>query len=386
MKVSVLVHDVASNTLWAATAIARALQSQFDVEVVGPDLGHGICAMYRDEFPYKVVPARRLYRFPDFLWQVRRIERVVTGNVVIAVKGYMDTVPVALRKKQRGAKAIVYLDEWDSAGFRSLPAAERRALALRNLHHPLNESWFPLVERMIPLADRVVSSSAFLQRRFGGEVIPLGVDTNLFKPQPESDVQALRESLGLAGRRVIVFGGVVRPHKGMECLLEALRAPGLEDVRLLVVGPETDHLRGFWSDRVVCTGPKARAEMPRYLAVADLVVLPQEDSLLARSQVPCKVFEAMAMAKPIIASDVSDLPEILNGCGWIVAPGDPGALAAAIASVLSDPVEAPRRGEAARRKCIAEFGWRAVETRWADLVGRVAGGGKVDREPTEGHP
>lgn len=356
-KVSLLVHDVSSNILWAATAMGRALQQSYDVQIIGPDLGGGICPMCRGEFEYEVVPAPRLYRLPDFLWQRERISRAVTGDVVIAFKAYADTVPVALaHKRSRGQKALVYLDEWDAANYFSLPLKQRLARWLRHAHHPLDDVYFPLVEKRIRQADAVLYASTFLQKKFDGQIVPLGVDPRVYTPQPEATVSELKRKLDLGRLPLVVFAGVVRPHKGVETLLDALAL--LEPpVTLLIVGPETECLHELMSERspnsqVRCLGPVLHHEVPSYLALADLVVIPQTDTLLGRSQVPCKVFEAMAMAKPIIAAAVSDLPEILEGCGWTVPSGDPRSLAQAIRGVLDHPDEARARGAAAREKCL----------------------------------
>ena len=53
---------------------------------------------------------------------------------------------------------------------------------------------------------------------------------------------------------------------------------------------------------------------------------------------PAKVFDAMAMAKPIIATNVSDLPEFLDGCGWTVAPEKPKQLADTIQYVFNHSI------------------------------------------------
>ena len=78
-------------------------------------------------------------------------------------------------------------------------------------------------------------------------------------------------------------------------------------------------------------------------------------------QVPAKVFDAMAMAKPIIATAVSDLPEILDSCGWIVEPASPEQLAEAIQYVINHPKEAEQMGQKARQKCIENYSWDAME-------------------------
>ena len=69
----------------------------------------------------------------------------------------------------------------------------------------------------------------------------------------------------------------------------------------------------------------------------------------------------MAMAKPIIATNVSDLPEILDGCGWIVEPENPEKLVKTIEYVLDNPEETEKMGQEARKKCIEKYSWNVME-------------------------
>ena len=353
--------------------------------MVGPDVGHGICRMYRDVRPYTVVPAPRIYRFPEYWRDVERLADAVTGDVVIAVKAYADTLPVALRlRKRRAARVVAYLDEWDGALMAARSISARAGRWLRHAHHPLDECYAPLVERLLPRCDLVLGTTTFLQRKFGGNVLPMGVDTECFAPLPGDQRMQLRRELGLDGLRLIVFGGVVRPHKGIELILDALRLLGRNDVRLVIVGPDKGHVESLlrtpaYAPFLIALGPRPKSEMPRYLDLADLAVLPLNDSLLARSQMPCKVFEAMAMAKPIVASTVSDLPIVLDGCGSLVPSGDAGALATAIGDILNNPDRARRMGEAAREKCLREYSATVLRVRlqtWVNgLLARRTGEG-----------
>ncbi|OQA25702.1 MAG: putative teichuronic acid biosynthesis glycosyltransferase TuaC [Verrucomicrobia bacterium ADurb.Bin345] len=378
MRVTILVPDISSNILWAATALGLSLASRFDVEIVGPDFGGGICEMYRDAFPYVAVPAKRLYRLPDFLWERRRLIKAVTGDVVIAVKAYADTLPIALHaKRSKRAKAVVYLDEWDAANFMALPVRDRIRSWLRHAHHPLEDNYFPLVERMIPAADAVICTSTSLARRFRGSVIPIGVDTEVYCPQDPEQTRELKRALGMAEDRLIVFGGVARPHKGLEEIVEALATLGDESIRLLVVGPQTEFLQKLqrvdrYAPYIVCIGAKPKKDMPAFLALGDLVVLPQRNTLLAQSQVPCKIFEAMAMAKPVIASDVSDLADILKDCGWVVPPDNIPALAKAIAHAMAHPNEGEEFGRRAREKCVREYDRRVTAEKLVKVVEALA--------------
>jgi glycosyltransferase involved in cell wall biosynthesis len=102
-----------------------------------------------------------------------------------------------------------------------------------------------------------------------------------------------------------------------------------------------------------------------------LIVLPQNDDLLAQTQMPCKVFEAMAMAKPIIASSVADLPKVLAGCGWTVPPGDVDALARQIQWVSTHPREAAEFGRLAREICAEKYSHSVVAKQLHALVANV---------------
>jgi glycosyltransferase involved in cell wall biosynthesis len=367
MKISFLVPDVNGPVLGPVTVLARHLEKHFDVEIVGPDLGHGVCAMYRGAYPYRVVTAPKLYRFPEYFRERRRLGESLDGDVIVPVKAVADTIPVALRaRRQRGARVVPYLDEWDGAVIRQMPWAQRWRRRLANLHHPLDDAYAPMVERLIPRCDDVISTSTFLQRRFGGHVVPMGVDCGYFAPAPADAVRNLKRELGIEGNRLVVFGGVARPHKGLELIPEAMVTLGDESVRFVIVGPVNEHAKALaehpaYGRHVVTTGPQPRDRMPLYLSLADLIVLPLQDSLLAQSQVPCKIFEAMAMAKPVIASAVSDMPEILRDAGWVVPPGDVAALAAAMSHVFSHPDEARARGNAARERCRTLYSKEATE-------------------------
>lgn len=382
--ITILCPDLRSPSLGAAVRL-RELLAPWAVEIVGPDFGGGICSMYRQAGPFTVVPTRKLYRWPDFVWESRKLERAARGRVVIAVKAYMNTVSVALRLQRRGqARAVVFLDEWDGSALAGLTAGQRLGRFVRQAHLPLEDSYYPIVERQLVEASLVLSTTHALQRRFGGEVIAMGVDTRRFCPQPAELVGRLRRELGLEGRKVVVFGGVVRPHKGVEDILEAMVQCGRDDLALVVAGPLTEHVELLraqprYRSLVVMAGAplsddpggvnRAVSErLPLYLDLADVMMLPLQDTPLAQSQMPIKIFEAMAMGKPIIATAVADLPRVLEGCGVVTAPGDAPGLAAALGGLLADPVRAARLGRATRERCEQFFSREAAGAHLRGLV------------------
>ncbi|MFO1523136.1 MAG: glycosyltransferase family 4 protein [Kiritimatiellia bacterium] len=327
---------------------------------------------------YTVVPAPRIYRLPDRPGKPGGSAAPSPGTS-FAVKASAETLPVALReKRRRGAKVVAYLDEWDGALWARMSAGEKFGSLLRHLHHPSTEPWHPFWERRLRHADAVTSTTTFLQRKFGGRILHMGVDTDVFRPSPPGEVRALRESLGLAGRRLLVFGGVVRPHKGVELILDSLVALGDPGVALLVVGPETDHLQALranpaYAPYLRCAGSQPKERMPDFLSLADAIVLPLRNDLLAQSQMPCKIFEAMAMGKPLIGSAVADLPGVMGGCGWVVPPDDAPAIAERLRWIFAHPDEAARTGEALRARCEEFYSRKVTERVLLELIRELTG-------------
>ena len=145
---------------------------------------------------------------------------------------------------------------------------------------------------------------------------------------------------------------------------------------LVIVGPENEHVAQLKANSVfapylAAIGPRSKAEMPQHLGLADLVVLPLNNDLLAQTQMPCKVFEAMAMAKPIIASAVADMPRILDQCGWTVPPDDADALARQIQWVFDHPQESAEYGDKARKACAEKYSKPVAAKMLKTLVARL---------------
>jgi len=144
--------------------------------------------------------------------------------------------------------------------------------------------------------------------------------------------------------------------------LDALADPGLA---FLVVGPD-EKLPERPYLRVI--GPQPFSTLPRFLALADVVVLAQRRNRIGAAQLPAKVFDAMAMARPVIATRVSDLPEVLEGCGVIVEPNSIVELAQAIARLMANPEERARLGSRARQRFVDQFSEDVVAPRLASVV------------------
>jgi len=176
-----------------------------------------------------------------------------------------------------------------------------------------------------------------------------------------ADVEALdRASLGLPPEAfVLACVATNRPRKGVPVLLEAIgQLPADTPVHLLLVGggmdgPDVDELvrDNPRSDRIHRFGH--RDDVLSLVATADAAVLPS----LRREGLPKTVIEAMALGLPPIVTRTGGSPELVvaGESGWVVPPGEPAALAAAMQELAMDRERAKRMGAAARQRLIRDF-------------------------------
>ncbi len=87
----------------------------------------------------------------------------------------------------------------------------------------------------------------------------------------------------------------------------------------------------------------------------------------------------MAMAKPIIGTRVSGIPEVLGESGWIVEPGNPERLSESIRYVFDHKREAAEKGLVARERCIKNYSYQAMEKEILSVVHKVLLGSGRDK-------
>jgi glycosyltransferase involved in cell wall biosynthesis len=162
-----------------------------------------------------------------------------------------------------------------------------------------------------------------------------------------------------ANAPVLVAAGRLSPEKGQRFLIEALARLPAEHAAahavLLGTGPEQAALQRLAAASGVAARVRFAGFRPGilgYLKAADLVVNPSLTEGL-----PNVLLEAHVAGTPVVATRVGGVPELVvsGETGWLVEPGDPGALARALAEALADPRRARGMAEAARRRVDAEF-------------------------------
>jgi starch synthase len=213
-------------------------------------------------------------------------------------------------------------------------------------------------------------------------VIRNGIDTAEYAPDPDTDVLT---SYGVDPERpYVIFVGRITRQKGVAVLLRA--AAMLDPAAQLVLcagAADTPELReevtslvsGLQSSR---TGV---VWIPEMLPKHDVIQLLSHATVFACPSVyePLGIvnLEAMACGTAVVASRVGGIPEVVDEgvTGLLVPPEDPPALAAALNTMLRDPVRAAAMGRTGRQRAVEAFSWEAVAAQTADLYAKLASAG-----------
>jgi glycosyltransferase involved in cell wall biosynthesis len=361
VKISALNPNIATNCIVRGWPILKVLEREHRVEVIGSLVeNEELFPPYAKEFDYKIV---RRPTAGNVMSMVSALERQITGDVVYAFKPLTLSYGAALLAKMRRRRPVILdIEDWETWNLyrdHGLAHGVRAAKYLvgRGWSEPHSKKYRYAMEQLTAMADARTVVSGFLRRRYGGTLLRHGADTAVFDPA-RYDRKALRDRWGIdPALRLILFSGTPSPYKGIDDLLAALESIGRPDLTLLLAGT------GGPGDarRVLHLGFLPHSAMPELLAMADLVALPQRRHPVAEAQIPAKVFEAMAMAKPVIATAISDLPELLDGCGVIVEPENVPQLAAAIDALLTDEDRAADLGARAHERHRDLYSWNAMQ-------------------------
>ena len=240
---------------------------------------------------------------------------------------------------------------------------------------------------VMEVADRIIAATpaekAQLHWLYGADVskvvvVPPGVDLHRFSPMPADEA---KKRVGIScGDKVILFAGRIEPLKGIDTLMQAMalikeRSPeAVENTCVAIVGGDP------WSDNpddemarlqalrdeleihdvVTFLGAKDQEILPNYYAAAEMVVMPSHYESFGMV-----ALEAMAMARPVIASEVGGLAFLVRDGynGFHVPTRDPEALASRIFELLTN--------EQCRVSMSANARDYATHFDWANIVHRM---------------
>lgn len=377
------------------------------------ELGHHVEVFsgqpYPDDLDPRVrlcpVPSLDLYREPDPFRVPRpgeirdRIDLFELATMWTA--GFPEPRTFSLRTARilaarRADFDVVHDNQCLGTGLRTIAASGLPVVA--TVHHPITRDrvldlaaarWWrkPLVHRwygfsqmqkqvardITELLTVSAASATDIAADFGVDpdrlrVVPLGVDTELFRPSSRARVRG----------RVIAIASADVPLKGIAHLLAAVAKLRAErDVELQLVaklepnGPTEKLIAELGiSDIVHVSTGLSDTELAGLFASAEIACIP---SLYEGFSLPA--VEAMASGTPIVASRAGALPEVVGAdgeCAELVTPGDVGALGSVLGALLDTPARLHSLGAAGRRRALDVFSWESVAAQTAAVYRRAA--------------
>ncbi|HEY6744543.1 MAG TPA: glycosyltransferase family 4 protein [Mycobacteriales bacterium] len=246
----------------------------------------------------------------------------------------------------------------------TLTGRDPRSRFLRTVGGAAEDAAVRRAAAVITLTDRLAAVVGSRVPPGRVHVVPSGMQAAAFAPA----VAASAEPTG------VLFVGRLHRQKGLDTLVRAVPLlPAGRPVTLAGDGPERGALERLAAglgvaDRVRVTGFLPHRAVPGLLAGAEVAVLPSRYEELGTALV-----EAMAAGRPVVASRVGGIPELVRDGvdGLLVPPGDPVALAAAIGRVLADPAVAAGLGASGRAR-VAGHDWGILAGRVLDIYRAVS--------------
>jgi glycosyltransferase involved in cell wall biosynthesis len=241
-------------------------------------------------------------------------------------------------------------------------------------------------DAIVAVTQEMAQKTAALSGREDIRLIHNGVDASLFAPQEPN--QALRRSLGLDKRPVIGFIGEARAKKGLGRLLRVYPRlyTRIPSQMLFVGGVRKDDkamVKFFQRQHpdlpLHLVSPQAHDKMPQYYALCDLVVLPS-----LRDGLPNTLLEAMACGRPVVASAVGGMVDVLtDGRDGVLLPArDDDAWVNTLERVLMDSQTCQELGAAARHTVTTRFTVERELNSWLALYQELLSPATERKPPT----
>jgi glycosyltransferase involved in cell wall biosynthesis len=274
----------------------------------------------------------------------------------------------------------------DHVGAPLRSTATRRVITLHDILPISHPEWFKLkhrtvvrliLPRAVRRADRVIVPSEFVKRSVLERglveeerlrVVPEGFDSRFHPRRDRTRMITVLRKYGLS-REYVLFVGTLEPRKNLATLLNAFEKLGERDIVLVVVGSPGwgGSSLGAGSGRVRMLGFVDDEDLPDLYRGARLFVLPS----LAEG-FGLTVLEAMASGTPVIASNLSAIPEVVGDAAILVKPTRVEALTEAMRRVLDDGDLARRLAADGLRRA-RRFSWNRAARSTLALYDEVLG-------------
>ncbi|WP_438024436.1 glycosyltransferase family 4 protein [Sorangium sp. So ce233] len=241
-------------------------------------------------------------------------------------------------------------------------------------------------ERLYRAADEIVVVTRSFRERLVERGVPEGkidvlrngVDLGRFKPSSRDT--PLRAELGFGDRLVVAYVGTHGMAHGLSAVLDV--AHGLlarDDIRFLFVGDGAERAslearaRELGLSNVTFLGARPRDAMNEVYATADICLVPLRKSELFQTVIPSKIFEILAMERPIVISVDGEARSIVEeaNAGLFAPPEDVPSMTRAILELAADPDRRRQMGEAGRAHVIRSFDRDTLAHEYLEVLERV---------------
>lgn len=239
-------------------------------------------------------------------------------------------------------------------------------------------------QKVLETVDKVIVVSDYIKNKiiqtwgikYADKIYTLynGIDITRFKPTPKREIEKAHYN--------IVFHGRVTQEKGIDVLLNSLLRSSINNIKLTIIGgswygthnknkflKEVEELSKRLHIEVKFTGYIDYHEVPKYLDLADLVVLPS----IWDDPFPLVVLEAMASNKIIISTNSGGIPEALEGVGIIIDKNKSKeetvkSLTEKIETVVQDYENHLILGDLARQRAIENFTIEKMYIKFSEIL------------------
>jgi len=192
-------------------------------------------------------------------------------------------------------------------------------------------------------------------------VIPDGVDMDLFDINRSSGRNTRLKHSIKSDETLCVYAGRIEDCAGANIILNTVNLLKTEkNIKFMVVGEGDPKLVNDLSEcsNVIMTGAISKEKVPEYLAAANIILVPFPDRVASHSISPLKLFEALAMDKPVVASAVSGIKEVVSeDFDGLLVPADPERWAAAVKELANKNRDSASKVKSNRIIVSRKYGW-----------------------------
>jgi glycosyltransferase involved in cell wall biosynthesis len=194
--------------------------------------------------------------------------------------------------------------------------------------------------------------------------LPLGVDVDVFRPDPESG-RSVREGLGWSDFKTPVVGFLGRFVEGKGLRLLTRTLDHLPSWRALLVGggPLETHLRQWaagYGERVKIVTGVAHGQVAAYLNAMDVLCAPSQTTADWREQFGRMLIEAFACGVPVIASDSGEIPHVVGDAALLVGEKDESGWRSALSTLMTDASLRAELGARGLERAKSVYAWPIV--------------------------